>query len=230
MKVIDFIGTYDKSDLIMYLARISTDLKYKVLVVDATLRQKMRYIVPSMAITKSYITEYEGFDVAIGFNSLDGIKGYLGKTDEDYLAYDYVFLDIDADWGMKGFDLQNAYKNYFVTNFDMYNIKRGIETIGNIEDKIKMTKVIFSRDVNRADDEYLNYLTSEFDIEWSKDDIRFPYEQGDNTAIMENQRLSRIKFKKLTMQYKESMMQIAEEVLETNPSTIRKVCKLIDKE
>ncbi len=230
MKIIGFIGAYDKSDLIMYLARISSDLRYKVLIVDATLRQKMRYIIPAMSIAKSYITEHDGFDVAIGFKSLDEIIKYLGNTDEDYLGYDYVLLDIDADWGMKGFDLENSYKNYFVTNFDMYVIKRGIETISNIEGKVKMTKVIFSRDVNKADDEYLNYLVSEFDIEWAKDEIRFPYEQGDETAIMENQRLSRIKFKKLTMQYKDSMMQIAEEIFDSSPSTIRKVCKMIDKE
>ncbi len=230
MKIIGFIGTYDKSDLIMYLARITTDLNYKVLVVDSTLRQKMRYIIPTMSISKSYITEYDGFDVAIGFNSLNEIKKYLGNTDEDYLEYDYVFLDIDADWGMQGFDLQNSYKNYFVTNFDMYVIKRGIETISNIEGRVKMTKVIFSRDINKADDEYLNYLVSEFDVEWAKEEIRFPYEQGDETAIMENQRLSRIKFKKLTMQYKDAMMQIAGEILDSSPSTIKKVFKMIDKE
>ena len=39
---------------------------------------------------------------------------------------------------------------------------------------------------------------------------------GDETAIIDNQRLSKIKFKNLTTQYKEGLMYITEELLEKN--------------
>ena len=230
MKVIGFVGEIDKSDLMVYLAKIATELKYKVLIIDATSRQKMKYIVPAIEITKSYITQYEGFDVAIGFDRVDEVAKYLGNTDENYLEYDYIIVDMDADWKIEGFRLQNAYKNYFVTNYDTYSIKKGIEAISNIEERIKMCKVIFSKDIDKADDDYLNYLISDANVEWEKEEIRFPYEIGDHTAIMENQRLSRVKFKKLSVQYKDSMMMIAEQILDSSPSEIRRICKLIDKE
>ena len=45
MKKIGFIGAYDKIDLIIYIAKILTTLGKKVLVVDATINQKARYVV-----------------------------------------------------------------------------------------------------------------------------------------------------------------------------------------
>lgn len=78
MKKIGFIGAYDKIDLILYVAKTATEVGKKVLVVDTTLLQKARYIVPCIAPSKYYITEYEDFDVAVGFGNLDEIKKYLG--------------------------------------------------------------------------------------------------------------------------------------------------------
>lgn len=78
MKKIGFIGAYDKIDLMLYVAKAITEMNKTVLVVDATTLQKARYVVPCMAPSKCYITEYENIDVAVGFNNLEEIKRYLG--------------------------------------------------------------------------------------------------------------------------------------------------------
>ena len=77
MKKIGFVGAYDKTDLILYVAKVAVEVGKSVLVVDATVLQKARYIVPCIAPSKYYITEYEKIDVAVGFNNLDEIKKYL---------------------------------------------------------------------------------------------------------------------------------------------------------
>lgn len=77
MKKIGFIGAYDKTDLILYVAKAIAEAGKSVLVIDATVLQKARYIVPCIAPSKYYITEYEKIDVAVGFNNLDEIKKYL---------------------------------------------------------------------------------------------------------------------------------------------------------
>lgn len=77
MKKIGFIGAYDKTDLILYVAKAAVEAGKSVLVVDATVLQKARYIVPCIAPSKYYITEYEKIDVAVGFNNLEEIKKYL---------------------------------------------------------------------------------------------------------------------------------------------------------
>lgn len=78
MKQISFIGGYDKIDLILYTARILTLAKKKILFIDTTVAQKAKYIVPTITPTKTYITEFEGIDVAVGFENLNSVKEYLG--------------------------------------------------------------------------------------------------------------------------------------------------------
>ena len=231
MKTIGFIGAFDKADLLMYLAKIISVIGKKVLIIDATSMQKMKYIIPAINPTKSYISEYEQFDVAVGFEDFENVKKYLAITDDEYMEYDYVLVDMDADWEFKDFKMEQADLNYFVTSFDTYIMKKGLKTIEKIDKKIKMTKVLFSQDIVKEDDDYFDYLASGYNLEWNKYKIRFPYEEGDHTAIMENQRLSRIKFKKLTMQYKEAMIELVEQIMDkTSDSDIRKACRLIEKE
>ena len=50
------------------------------------------------------------------------------------------------------------------------------------------------------------------------------------SVIYENQRLSKIKLKKISVQYKDSLAYIAEEILENvSVGNIRKVIKLLEK-
>ena len=45
MEKINFIGAYDKTDSIMYIAKILTEMKKKVIIVDATITQKTKYVI-----------------------------------------------------------------------------------------------------------------------------------------------------------------------------------------
>ena len=49
MRTIGFIGAYDKTDLIIYLARLLVQLNKKVMIIDATTLQKTKYIVPCIS-------------------------------------------------------------------------------------------------------------------------------------------------------------------------------------
>ena len=55
-----------------------------------------------------------------------------------------------------------------------------------------------------------------YKIEWDNERIYFPFELGDETIIAENQRVSKIKFKKLSDQYKEGLIYIAQQILEND--------------
>ena len=67
MEKVGFIGAFDKTDLLIHLAKIMTILNKRVIIIDSSLNQKAKYIVPVINPTKSYITEFEGFDVAVRF-------------------------------------------------------------------------------------------------------------------------------------------------------------------
>lgn len=67
MEQIGFIGVNDKKDLLLNIAKTMTKLNKTVLVVDATMMQRLRYIVPRISSTPTYVSEYDGVDVAVRF-------------------------------------------------------------------------------------------------------------------------------------------------------------------
>lgn len=230
MKKIGFIGVYDKTDLIVYIAKILTTLQKKVLVVDSTINQKARYVVPAINPTKTYVTEYEEIDVAVGFSNMEDIKRYLGLSEGQELEYDIVLVDTDNKEGFSQFGLEEAQKNYFVTSFDVYSLKKGLEILEDLKNVVSLTKVLFSREMIKEEDDYLNFLSLGRKIVWNEYRIYFPIENGDLSVIYENQRVSKIKLKKLSVQYKDGLAYLAEEILaEVSESTIRKTIKLIEK-
>lgn len=223
MKKIGFIGAFEKTDLIVYTAKILTEAGKRVLVIDTTVLQKARYIVPAIAPTKFYVTEFEKIDIAVGFEDLESIDRYLEGLE---LNYDIILVDIDSPEMFDAFGMLNADKLYFITAFDKFSLRRGIEIIGDMRAKVEMKKILFEREIFEENDEYLNLLTLTSPIEWEKEKLYFPYDQGDLTAIIENQRVSKIKFKNLSEQYRESLFLLAKEIIpDVKPALIKKSIK-----
>lgn len=225
MKKIGFIGAYDKTDLLIYIAKLLVENDVKVLIVDATTLQKTRYTVPCIMPSRKYITTYEEMDIAIGFENLQEIMNYAGTQDFDY---DIMLLDIDNRKAFENFEMYTSDKNYFVTAFDNYSIKKGLETVGQSEEKMLMTKILFSKNMDRDEDEYLNFLSFYYAVKWSKEKIYFPFEAGDSSVIVQNQRNARISFKELSMQYKEGILEIISQIApEIRLGDVKKMLKNI---
>ena len=230
MKKVGFIGVYDKIDLILYVAKILTTLGKKVLIVDSTLNQKARYIVPTINPTLKYVTEFEEIDIAVGFEDLEEIILYLGIQNENELEYDIILFDVDNCQKICEYNLKQAPKNYFVTSFDAYSLKKGVEILSQLKEPFSLTKILFAEEILKEEDDYLNYLALGYKVVWNEYRIYFPIENGDLTVIHENQRVAKIKFKKLSFQYKDSLAYIAGEILdETSDTQIRKAIKSIEK-
>ena len=223
MKKIGFIGAFEKTDLVIYTAKILVELKKRVLVIDTTVLQKARYIVPSISPTKFYVTDYEGIDVAIGFEDLQSVDKYLIGIEEEY---DIVLIDIDSPEMFRSFEMAKSDKLYFITAFDNFSLKKGVEIIGNLDSKVKMTKILFEREISEENNEYLNLLTLTSPIEWDLEIFYFPYDQGDLAAIIENQRVARIRTRNLSDQFRESLLMVVREIApEIKSGEIKKVFK-----
>lgn len=212
MRTIGFIGGYDKTDFVIYIAKLLTLANQKVLFVDQTKNQKARYIVPTMTPTVSYMTTYEDFDIAIGFSTLKEIAQYAGKNDETTLDYDIVLVDTDKPETLESMNLASSYRNYFVTSFDVYSIKRGLEVLGASKEPIQLTKILFEKEIEEDDEDYLNYLSSGYPVKWSRNSIYMPFEEGDQTAIIENQRIEQIRFRNLTNEYRDGIVTVAQQI------------------
>lgn len=214
MNTISFIGAYDKTDLLLYLAKIFTTMGKKVLIIDTTILQKAKYIVPVISPAKAYVTSYEDIDIAVGLYNYSSIKSYLGLPEHAVLTYDYIFIDVDSIEEMRNFNISETNKKYFVTGFDSYSLKRGLEILAGMGETLELKKVLFSKNISYEEEEYFNYLALGTKVKWDDETIYFPLEQGDQGVIIENQMVQKIKFKKLTELYKESLLYIANELVE----------------
>ena len=159
MKKIGFVGAYDKTDVILSIAKVLANADKKVLVLDNTTTQKCKYVVPTIDPTKSYITTYENIDVGVGFENTEQLKQYLGLEANDNLEYDVLMIDTDSFDGMSIFGLQSADKLYFVTSFDAYSLKKGVEIVSQLGVPTRMTCIFFSKDMLKEEEDYFEYLS-----------------------------------------------------------------------
>lgn len=202
MKKIGFIGAFDKTDVILSVAKVLTMAEKQVLIIDNTITQKCKYVVPVINPTRTYITSYEGIDVAVGFESFENLKQYIALDENENLEYDYVIVDTDSFEGVAKFGLQGSDKVYFVTSFDMYSLRKGTEILSQLGVPTHMTRIFYSKDMLREEEEYFDYLVLGTKAIWNEEKVYFLLENGDLPAIMENQRISKIKFKNLSNEYK----------------------------
>lgn len=227
MKKVAFIGGYDKADLILYIAKILTVLGKRVMYIDGTLMQKIRYIAPTITPAKKYITTFEGIDIAIGFEGMDDLKEYCSIEGE--LAYDYLLGDLDSAESYINFGFSSIDLHYFVTTFDVFSVQRGIDVLSAFDSPTVVQKVLFTKDLESEESEYLDFVSMKYKVKWKSDIIFFPFETKDLYAIYNNQRFSRVRFDNISMAYIDSLAYIAEQVGNESEGNIRKAIKLIDR-
>ena len=231
MNTYGFIGGYDKTDLMLYVAKILATANKKVLYIDATLNQKAKYTIPAMNPTKTYITEFEGIDFAVGFKNMNEITEYLG-IDENNLEYDIILQDIDTPEAFQNFETIKNFRNCFVTGFDLYSLKKGLEILSVCRVPVQLTKVYFSTNITKDEDNYLNYLAEGYKLKWTDNIINFPLELGNYSVNIENQIVSRIKIKRLTNDYKNSLEYLMKLVFNDDlaPNELSQTMKYLEKE
>ena len=236
MKKIGFVGAFDKSNFIIYVAKILELMGKKILVVDSTSMQKIKYIVPSINPTRSYITSFENIDFAVGFESWEHIEQYLGiifdtneeeTEDDDKLdLYDYVLIDVDSPEKMISFDIEELEKIYFATSFDLYSLRKGLSCFDSLNKTINVTKVLFSYEQSKEDEEYLNFISLKYKINWSEYTFYFQIFGEDNKVFEENQRTQKIRYKRLGLNYKDSLCYVIQDITKANNiSQIKKLMK-----
>lgn len=212
----------------MYIAKILTEMKKKVIIVDATMTQKTKYVIPTIDNRSEYIANYANIDFAIGFTNYNDIKTYLGMPQSAAFTYDYMLIDIDNSDLLNNFDVYSSKKNYFVTSFDLYALKKGVEVLKRLSLPVEIMKVYFSNLMSQSEDDYFNYIATGCRVKWNQDKIYFPLLNEDLDVIKENQRLSKIRFKGLSNEYKTSLMEWTQDIC-GDSNGVKKACRQIER-
>lgn len=228
MKKIAFIGGYDKADIIVYIAKILSMLNKKILVIDTTLLQKTKYIVPTMTPTAKYVTTYDGIDIAIGFASKKELCDYLGVTNLGF--YDYAIFDIDNPIYYDSFEIKPEDEHCFLTTFDVYSVQKGLDVLRNIKQPTTILKALITRDPESEESEYLDFTTFNLKIKWKENIVFLPFDAEDLYEIYQNQRYSRVKFSGLSMEFIDSLSFLLENISGCSRGEIRKAIKLVERD
>jgi len=227
MKKIALIGGYDKTDLIIYMSKILTVLKKKILFIDTTLTAKTKYIVPTMTPTKKYVTTFDGIDIAVGFENMQDLKEYMCVSKD--LDYDFILFDIDDPIYYTNFGITPADGHFFITSFDVYSVQRGVNVLRSITQPTDIIKVFFTRDPKSEEGEYLDFITFNLKVKWNEEIIYFPFETEDLYAIFQNQRFSKVKFMGLGLEYVDAMIYLLEHMSGCSRGEIKRAIKAIEK-
>ena len=199
-----------------------------------TARNDIREHLLSMGFNFSYSHwAHSKFDTIENWEEIERYLGVKFDTNEkpsqikeNKIIYDYVFIDIDRSEKIESFEMETADKNYFVTSFDMFSLKKGINIFQDLRIPINLTKILFSYETSKEDEEYLDYISLGSKINWNEYTIYFQILGEDNKVFEENQRFEKIRFRKLSANYKESLAYVVQDInREESIGKIRKAMK-----
>ncbi len=241
MKCIGFVGNMDKTELIMYIAKMLDSLGKKTVYIDATTTQKTRYIIPTigdLSEQNQYVVQHDGVEFAVGFTNMLELKKYFLSKGEDFTEFEYVLVDTDTDDMCEEYDLKSANELFFVSSYDKYHITKGVELLkymcamkrkADPEAQLVLTKLLYYSDVNTADSKYIDILSENLPLLWKHDPISFPYDQGDLSVNIQNQYNSKIDVRQLTPAYKDAIVTATSIITGSEKSDLKKVLKNIEK-
>lgn len=165
-----------------------------------------------------------------GFKNLEMVEGYLG-VENGKLDYDFALIDIDTVDVANAYNIEQNYKNCFVTDFSVYSLKKGVEILNVFNKPAKVTKVLFSKNLLKEENEYLDYLALGSKVVWEKEIINFPIELANYSVSITNQIIARIKMRKLSDHYKNSLIYLVTMVFEEDitEGEAKKILKTIER-
>ncbi len=208
MQVIGMVGYVDKYDFVINFAKTLKLTQKTVLVVDATLDRKLKYVIPSLNIDdKFYITQYDGIDFAMGFESMHDLENYMISQKINISLYDYILIDIDSSRGYEFFRTRGIDKVYFFLDTTILSLNKNKEIIKTMkvyatsEQEVTMKKIYYKAYMSRAAEKYFDNKLIEMGISFDDIEYEIPDDEQDKLANIDSQISGIIDIKKHSKPY-----------------------------
>ena len=99
----------------------------------------------------------------------------------------------------------------------------------NIEILGQVTKVLFTRDPESEEKEYIDFVSMSYKVRWNEDVLYFPFETSDLYAIYINQRFSKVRFDNLSTEYMDCLSFMTEQISGLSKGDIKKAIRIIER-
>lgn len=221
MQVIGLVGYMDKYDFVMNLARTINIMDKSVLVVDATLDQKLKYVVPALDnIGRSYVTQYNNIDFAVGFNSMHDVENYMIEQGININLYDHILIDIDSPKGFELFRTRGINKTYLFLDTNVLSLSKNKELVKAMRvytqqgDNLELSRVWFKAYLSRASQEYFDKQIEEYNAKWMDPEYEIPYDERDKMEDIDSELSGIINIKKHSKMYISAIADMTAEIVE----------------
>ena len=237
MKCIGFVGSVDKTELVMYVAKMLATMGKRTIYIDATSHQKARYIIPTiggMEDENQYVVQHDGVEFAIGFTNMLELKKYFLSKGEDFTEFEYVIVDTDTNEMCEEYDLKSANNLFFVSSYDKYHIRKGVALLqymcamkrkADPDAQLPLTKLLYYSDINTADSLFIDNLTENLPLLWVHNTVNYPYDQGDLSINIQNQYSNKIDVRYLSNTYKDAIITTVGIITGDEKNMLKKVMK-----
>lgn len=220
MQVIGLIGYVDKYDFVINLAKSINIMKKSVLVVDATLDRKLKYVIPALSnVGRAYITQYNDIDFAVGFDSMHDVENYLAEQSINIGLYDYIVIDIDSPKSYEFFRTRGIDKSFFFIDTSILSLAKNKDIVKAIRiysqdpENLSLTKVVYKDVMSRAAEDYFSKQIEEYGIKWQEPEYMFPHDEMDRIVDIDSQYSGIIDVKKHTKLYVNTLAEFTSQIL-----------------
>ena len=239
MESIGIIGQTDSNGMILCVSRLINQFGKKIIFVDASSQQRTRYTVPQLRSRQEQnLVQYDGIEVAIGFNNLLELKKYMITKGEDFNDYDYILISTDREEMCEEYDLKNANHLFFSSTLDKFELNRGIDLLKYVcatkrressDAMLKLTKILTYTELKSDSDVHIiEDLAKDLPIEWQPE-VLLNYDDGDLSVYIQNQYSNKVEFKKLSKNTKEGLAEIVRQILGEDKNRIHTAIKTIER-
>ncbi len=220
MQVIGLIGYMDKYDFAINLSKALNIMGKSVLVVDATLDRKLKFVVPALSnVGRSYVTQYNNIDFAVGFDSMHDVENYMSEQGINIGLYDYMLIDIDSPKSYEFFRSRGIDKKYFFIDNSVLSaaknrdIIKAIRVYNQSEENVKLTKVYYKGVMSRAAEDYFKNTIIDYNVDWQEPEYEIMQDEMDKVADIDSQYSGIIELRKHTKIYIDNLAQMTAEIL-----------------
>lgn len=228
MKKWIFTGICDKSDLLLYMCKILAHGDKRVLLVDAALDAKYRYCIGNQQ-PQLPVTEFAGFDVAGGFDTLSGLELHL--LNEDEKDYDYILMDVERTDFLQHRDWMDADACIWVSGFDVTSLKRSAALLEELKEQwLDQTSPSFHRVYlnvieDMTDEAYIEGYLNPGGMAWQGQPVKMPWDELFFGLKIQNEHAGRLVLKPLSRHYKRALIELILQLSEWDRRHVRRAMR-----
>lgn len=224
VKLLQLVGSRNKSDLVMYIAHMLSNLEKRVLVVDVT--QNRLYERGFTRLGKDQcLYDFQGIDILCGTTNWFDIEECLLRAGETTVAYDLVIVDMDTTEVIEQ-EWPEFHDRFYVGDFDRANQILDLQLLKHLfqhSGSNVMKRITFETRSNLDSAVFDNLLNEP--VEWRSMNYLFEADEYMNDLRVRMQHDQEVPYRRLSKQHRELLTEIVSALFELHVKDIEDAVK-----